>query len=161
MLKLLIKVKHRPEEKLVNLRQHKGKFYGESNTLFIRSTVHNYSSYNLSIEEHKALWCGLDQHNPTTLSRNSLHMQFEYFYQNIKNDISHLSEDDVIKLNTKLRHTCKKYSDIKVPYKYQGTTYILLRNNSILVLKQDKARGGVILDKNVYVEKCLSILETN
>ena len=39
-------------------------FYGESNTLFIRSTVHNYSSYNLSIEEEKALSFGLDQHIP-------------------------------------------------------------------------------------------------
>ena len=49
--KTLIKGKHRHEKKLVNLRQHKRKLYGKSNTLFIRSTlsnilgstVHNYS----------------------------------------------------------------------------------------------------------------------
>ena len=158
--KTLIKMKHRHEKKLVNLHQHK-KLYGESNTLFIRSTVYNYSSYNLSIEEERALSFGLDQHIPTTLNRNNLHTKFEYFYQNITNDISNLSEDDVIKLKTKLRHTCKKYSDIKVLYKYQRTTHTLGRNNSIVVLKQIKGREVVILDKNIYVEKCLSILDTN
>ena len=34
--KTLIKVKHRHEKKFVNLRPHKRKLYGESNTLFIR-----------------------------------------------------------------------------------------------------------------------------
>ena len=29
------------------------------------------------------------------------------------------------------------------------------------MLKQDKGRGVVILDKNIYVEKCLSILDTS
>ena len=91
--KTLIKVKHRHEKKLVNLRQYKRKLYGESNTLFIRSTVHKYLSYNLSIGEDKALSFGLDQHIPTTLNRNNLHTEFEYFYQNITNGISHLSED--------------------------------------------------------------------
>ena len=55
-----LKVKHCHEKKLVNLRQHKRKLYGKSNTLFIGSTVHNYSSYNLTIEEEKALSFGLD-----------------------------------------------------------------------------------------------------
>ena len=119
--KTLIKVKHRHEEKLVNLRQRKRNVYGERNTLFTRSTVHNCSSYNLSIEEEKAQSFGLDQHIPTTLNRSNLHTELEYFYKNITNDISHLSEDDVIKLKTKLRQTCEKYSDIKVPYKCQIT----------------------------------------
>ena len=29
------------------------------------------------------------------------------------------------------------------------------------MLKQDKGRGVVILDKNIYVNKCLSLLDTN
>ena len=41
--KTLIKVIHRHEKKLVNLRQRKRKFYVESNNRFIRSTVDNYS----------------------------------------------------------------------------------------------------------------------
>ena len=39
--------------------------------------------------------------------------EFEYCYQNITNDVSHLSEDAVFKLKAKLRHTCEKYSDTK------------------------------------------------
>ena len=144
--KTLIKVSYCHEKRLVNLRHHKRKLYGESNTLFIRSIVQNYSSYNLSVEEEKPLSFGLDQHIPTTLNRNNLRTEFEYFYQNITNDISYL---------------CEKYSDIKLPYKYQRIIDTLRRNNSIVVLKQDKGRGVVILDKNIYVEKCLSILDTN
>ena len=49
-------LKHRHEKKLLNLRQHKGKLYGKSNYKFIRSTVHNFSSYNLSIEESPIVW---------------------------------------------------------------------------------------------------------
>ena len=113
------------------------------------------------MEEEKALSFGLDQHIPTTLNRNNLHTEFEYFYQNITNDISHLSEDDVITLKTKLRHICEKYSDTKVPYRYQKTIYTLRRNNNIVVLKQDKGGGLVILDKSNYIEKCLSILDNN
>ena len=72
-----------------------------------------------------------------------------------------MSEDDVIKLKTELRHTCEKYSDSKVPYKYQRTLDTLRRNTSIDVLKKDKGRGVVILDKNIYNEKYLSILDIN
>ena len=88
-------------------------------------------------------------------------MEFEYFYQNITYDVLHLTEDDVIKLKTKLRHTSQKRKDIKVSYKYQRTNNTLRRNNSIAVLKQDKGRGMVILDNNIYVDKTLSILDTN
>ena len=113
------------------------------------------------LEEETALSFGLDQHIPTSLNRNNLHTEFEYFYENVTNDISHLSEDDVIKLKTKLHHTCEKYSGIKVPYKYQRTIDTLRRNNRIVLAKQDKGRGVVIIDKNNCVEKCLSILDTN
>ena len=34
----------------------------------------------------------------------------------------------------------------------------LSRNKEIVILKQDKDRGVVILDRNKYTEKCLSIL---
>ena len=115
----------------------------------------------MPIEEEKALSFGLDQNIPATLNHNNVHTEFEYFYQYITNDILRLSEDDIIKLKTKLRHTCKKYSDIKVPYKYQRTIDTLHRNNNIVVLKQYKGRSVVILDKNIYVDKCLSILGTN
>ena len=88
-------------------------------------------------------------------------MEFKYFYQNITNDIWHLSGDNVYNLETKLHHTCENYSDNKAPYKYQRTIDTLGQNNSIVMLEQDKERGVVMLDKNIYVDKCLPILGTN
>ena len=111
--KPLIKVKHRHEKKLVNLRQQKRKVYGERNTLFTRSTVHNCSSYNLSIEEEKVLSFGLEQHIPTTLNRNNLHTEFEYFHKNITDDISHLSKNiAILKFRINARELLTPYDEI-------------------------------------------------
>ena len=52
-----------------------------------------------------------------------------------------------------MRHTCEKYSQIKVPYQYRTVINNLRRNKNLAILKQDKGRGIVILDKNKYVEK--------
>ena len=64
-------------------------------------------------------------------------------------------------MKTKLRHTCDKYSRIKVPYKYRNVITNLRRNKQLVILKQDKGRGVVLLDKTKYVEKCFSIINTN
>ena len=37
----------------------------------------------------------------------------------------------------------------------------LSRNNSIMVLKQDKGRGVVVIDRKTYTEKCLNLLNTD
>ena len=37
----------------------------------------------------------------------------------------------------------------------------LSKNKEILILKQEKGRGIVILDRGKYMEKCLSILSTS
>ena len=50
---------------------------------------------------------------------------------------------------------------MKVPYKYRNAINNLRRNKQLVTLKQDKARGVVLLDKTKYVEKCLSIINTN
>ena len=78
-----MKLKHRHENKLVNLLQDKRKLYDQSNTLFPRSTAYNYSSYNFSIEEEEALSFGLYQHIPITINSNNLHM-----YSNVVTKIS-------------------------------------------------------------------------
>ena len=52
-----------------------------------------------------------------------------------------------------MRHTCEKYSQIKVPYQHRTVINNLRRNKNLAILKQDKGRGIVILDKNKYVEK--------
>ena len=104
---------------------------------------------------------GLDEHIPSVYNRNKLFAEFEMFYQNILKDISHLNNDVITRLKTKLRHTCDKYSRIKVPYKYRNVINNLRRNKQLVILKQDKGRGVVLLDKTKYVEKCFSIINTN
>ena len=64
-------------------------------------------------------------------------------------------------LKTKLRYTCDKYSRIKVPYKYHNVINNLRRKKQLLILRQDKGRGVVLLDKIKYGEKCFSIINTN
>ena len=73
----------------------------------------------------------------------------------------HLNNDVITRLKNKLRHTCDKYSRIKVPYKYRNVITNLRRNKQLVILKQDKGRGVVLLDKTKYVEKCFSIINTN
>ena len=88
-------------------------------------------------------------------------MEFKTFYQNILKDISHFPLDDITRLKTKLRHTCEKYSQIKVAYQYRTVINNLRRNKNLAILKQDKGRGVVILDKNKYIEKCIFTVTTD
>ena len=104
---------------------------------------------------------GLDEHIPSVCNRNKLFTEFEIFYQNILKDISHLNNDVMTSLKTKLRYTCDKYSRIKVPYKYHNVINNLRRKKQLLILKQDKGRRVVLLDKTRYGEKCFSIISTN
>ena len=62
---------------------------------------------------------------------------------------------------TNLRNTCDKYTKIKVPYKYRKVVKELSERRDTAILKADKGRGVVIMNRNKYTEKCLQILNTN
>ena len=147
-------------KKLSKLRNQTKLAFGENPAIYIRQTVHNFSSCHLKTEEEKALSFGLDEHIPTGLNRDKLFTEFEIFYQNILNDLPNLPEHDAMVLKTKLRHTCEKYSQIKVTYEYRTVTDNLRRNKDLVILKQDKGKGVVLRDRTVYIDKCLSILNT-
>ena len=104
-----ITVTKRHEKKLVKLRKDKRLTFGE-NIKYIRHTVHNFSSHQLSSKEEEVLQFGLDEHIPSVCNWNKLFTEFETFYQNILKDISHLNNDVIIRLKTKPRHICDKYS---------------------------------------------------
>ena len=114
-----ITVTKRHQKKLVKLRKAKRLTFGE-NIKYIRHTVHNFSSYQLSSKEKEALSFGLDEYIPSVCNWNKLFREFEMFYQNILKDISHLTNDVITRLKTKHRHTCDKFCQIKVPYKYRN-----------------------------------------
>ena len=46
------------------------------------------------------------------------------------------------------------------PYRYQKIIDNISRNKDIILIKQDKGRGVVILDKKHYIEKCINILDS-
>ena len=97
---------------------------------------------------------------PNKLNYNRIDTEFEQFDQNLVKDISHIPDDNLTHLKTKLRSTCERCSKIHVPYKYKTIIDRLSKNQSICIMKQDKGCGVVVMDSSKYTEKCLNILET-
>ena len=129
---------------------------------FIRKeAIHNFSQYNLSKDEHDALSYGLDQNIPGNVTRNEINTEFELFYQNIVRDVSDLPEHNIDRIRTKLRSVCEKYHNVKTRYKHRAITNNLSKNKDIIILKQDKGRGIVILNRSKYIKQCLSLLDSN
>ena len=153
-------VSQRHIKKLSKLRNQTNSVSGKNTAIFIRQTVHNFSSYHLTMEEEKVLSFGLDEHIPTGLNRNKLFTEFGKFHQNILNDIPNLPEYDTMALKTKLPHTCEKYSQIKVTCKYRTVINNFHRSKDLVIIKQDKGKGVILLDGTVHIEKCLSIFHT-
>ena len=79
------------------------------------------------------------------------------FIQRLLHDISHIPEEDLAHIKTKLCNTCEKYSKIRVPYKYRKIIETLSKNSRIAIMKQDQGRGAVLMDRMVYLAKCLNI----
>ena len=49
---------------------------------------------------------------------------------------------------------------IKVPCKHRETIRNLSNNQNVVIMKQDKGRGIVIMDRNKYFDKCLALLNS-
>ena len=114
----------------------------------------------MSNKEYSTLSCGLDHHIPTKSKDNASEVEFGQFYNGLLRNLIHIPENELTSLKTKLRSTCEKYSKINVPYKYKKVIDNLSKNKNIVILKQDKGRGVVILDTTKYTEKCMALLNT-
>ena len=64
--------------------------------------------------------------------------QFETFSQNILANLSHIPENQLTELKSKLRNAYRKYNNIKVPYKYQKLFKDLANNKGIWILNKIK-----------------------
>ena len=71
-----------------------------------------------------------------------------------------MPETEISKIKTKLRNTCEKYCNIKVPYSQRKIISNLSKRDDIVIFKQDKGRWVMIMDKTKYAEKCLIMLST-
>ena len=121
--------------------------YGENTLSFIRNTVRNFSTYQLISDKEKVVSFELDEHIPSVCNRHELFTEFELFNQNLIKDIPASHDNIITKIKTKLRHTCDKYSRIRVPYKYHIIMKNLRNNTELIILKQDKGRGVILLDR--------------
>ena len=81
-------------------------------------------------DELTALLYGLDHHISSMFNPNRIYTEFEQFYQSLLKDISHVPDEDLSHLKTKLRNTCDKYSQICIPYKYKK----IIENSLITVI---------------------------
>ena len=75
-------------------------------------------------------------------------------------DILHIPENELSRIKTKLRNTCDKYCNVKVPYKYRDNVSKLSKRQDIVILKQDKERGVALMDRHKYTDKRLALLST-
>ena len=63
-------------------------------------------------------------------------------------------------MKTELLNTCKKYCIIKVPNYQKRVINNLSKREEIIIMKQDKGSGAVIMDKTKPTEKCLALSST-
>ena len=75
-------------------------------------------------------------------------------------DISSIPESKLALIKTKVRNSCEKYCYVKVPKHQKNVINNLMKRNNIVIMKQDKGRGAVIMDKSKYTEKSLTTLST-
>jgi hypothetical protein len=121
-----------------------------------RGVVHNFSSYTLSDDEHRLLSFSLDHYIPGKDYGKRTQVEFERFYQEILDHtghLEHLSERDKVQLKTRFMDTFTKFSRVKIPDEEKKVLEKLYKNPEIVILRQDKGRGVVILDKTVYISK--------
>ena len=67
-------------------------------------------------------------------------------------NLSHILDNQLRELKSKLCNACHKYNNIKVPYKNQKIVKDLENNKDIRILRQAKERGVVIMDSPEYIE---------
>ena len=69
-----------------------------------------------------------------------------------------ITENKLQQVKTKLRNTCERYCNIKVPYKQRQIIKSLSQRVDITIMKTDKGWGVVIMNKSKYLEKILTLL---
>ena len=97
-------IKLRQGKKLHNLKlkQETTNYVDERKQSYIKHTVHNFSSYVMSNEEYTALSFGLRHHIPTKSKDVAIEVEFEQFYQGLLRNLTHIPDNELTSLKTKL-----------------------------------------------------------
>ena len=124
------------------------------------NTPYIISHLTLCQTKNAPLSFGLDHHIPRKSKDVVIEVEFEQFCQGLLRNLTHIPDNVLKSLKTKLRSTCEKYSKINVPYKYRKVIDNLSKNKNIVILKQEKGRDIIILDTTKYTEECMALLNT-
>ena len=154
-----VSARHRKKLKKLRLRQNNVS-PRKNNLVYLKHTICNMSSYQLTHEEERVLSYSLDHHIPSKTDPNLIYTEFKSYFQSIRHNITNLPEIQTLHLKTKIRNACEQYNNINVPYKEREIINKLKKNENIMLLRQDKGRGIVIIDRNRYTNKYLNILNT-
>ena len=100
-------------------------------------------------------------YRPVKVNRNAIYTEFEVFFQSLLKEISNIPENELRQIKTNLRNTCDKYTKKKKPFKYRKVVKELSERSDIAILKADKVRGVVIMNRDRYTGICLQMLNTN
>ena len=129
--------------------------YDKSKRCIVENIIRSFSSYKLTPKEEHALSFNLNDHILAKQNDTKIKTEFESFYYQILKHTNQLDQRRQDELKSKIRRTCENYSRINVPYKCQKIIDNISRNKDIILIKQDKGRGVVILDKNMTSKNAL------
>ena len=146
------------QRKLQTLREDvKGKAQGATAKV-LPNVIHNFSSYDLSGKEVEVLSRSLDHYIPGREFGKRTQVEFERFFQDILPYTTHLASEEKTVLKTKFLDTFNKYSSVRISSEERKILENLYKNKDISVLRQDKGRGVVIMNKVDYDSKSTSFL---
>ena len=100
----------------------------------------------------------LDHYVPGKEYGKRTQVEFERFYQDIFNNTTHLPEHDRIELKSSFLDAFSKYSKVSIPQEDRKIIEKLYKNPDVTILRQDKGRGVVILNRVDYITKTETFL---
>ena len=116
------------------------------------------SSHQLSHDVNTALQFGLDHYITSKTDPNFIYLEFECYCQNIVHKTENLSDDQKCQLKAKLWSAYEKQNRVKVPFKNREMISKLADISNIILLRQDKRKGIVVIDRKKHTEKCMDML---
>ena len=121
--------------------------------------IHNFSSYVLSSREVEVLSYSLDHYIPGCEYGKRTQVEFERFYEDVVPYTMHLPTEERTFLKSKFLETYRKYSKVKLSNNDKNVLDGLYNNKNISILRQDKGRGVVIMNKSDYINKSTAFLQ--
>ena len=70
----------------------------------------------------------------------------------------HLRQSEQDHLKSKIRRTCENYYRINIPYHYEEIIKTLSTKKDIIILRRDKGRGVVVLNRTSYIKNAPTYL---